>query len=234
MKAIFRRELIAYFTSPIVYVFLAVFTFFSGLFFNATCLYNKTTNMSEIYDNMFAVLLFIVPILTMRLISEDKKQKTDQCLLTAPVSLTGIVMGKFFAAVAVLCMGMLVLFVYALLMAIYSPVSWSLVICYTLGMMLLGMAFISVGILVSSLTESQIIAAIGSFLAMMIIYMIDVIASFVPVKAISSALSSLSFLTKYYEFTYGIISFSAILYFISFTAVMLFLTVKVLEKRRWG
>ena len=95
MKAIFRREIIAYFTSPIVYVYLAVFTFFSGVFFQATCLYNRTTNMGGIYDNMFSVLLFIIPILTMRLLSEDKKHKTDQCLLTAPVSLTGIVLGKF-------------------------------------------------------------------------------------------------------------------------------------------
>lgn len=234
MKAIFRRELVAYFTSPIVYVYLAVFTFFSGVFFQATCLYNRTTNMGGIYDNMFSVLLFIIPILTMRLLSEDKKHKTDQCLLTAPVSLTGIVLGKFFAATVVFCAGMLVFFIYALMLSVYAAVEWQLVICYTVGMAVLGMAFISVGLFISSLTESQIVSAIGSFACMIVIYMIDMLASFIPNQTIASMLSSLSFLTKFYEFTYGIVNISAILFFISFAAVMNFLTVKVLEKRRWG
>lgn len=234
MKAIFRRELVAYYTSPIVYVYLAVFTLFSGIFFQAVCLYNKTTNMGGIYDNMFSVLLFIIPILTMRLLSEDKKYKTDQCLLTAPVSLTGIVLGKFFAATVVFLSGMAVFFIYAFMLSIYSAVEWQLVVCYTVGMAVLGMAFISVGLFISSLTESQIVSAIGSFACMIVIYMIDMIASFIPNKTIASMVSSLSFLTKFYEFTYGIINISAILFFISFATVMNFLTVKVLEKRRWG
>ena len=82
MKAILRRELVAYFTSPIVYVYLAIFTFFSGLFFTVGCLSAKTTNMASVYDSMFVVFLVIIPILTMRLFSEEKKQRTDQGLLT--------------------------------------------------------------------------------------------------------------------------------------------------------
>ncbi len=240
MKAILRRELVAYFTSPIVYVYLAIFTFFSGLFFTVGCLSAKTTNMASVYDSMFVVFLVIIPILTMRLFSEEKKQRTDQGLLTAPVSITGIVMGKFLAATVVFCCGMLVFFVYALMLAAHSAVQWQLVFCYTIGMMLLGMAFISIGIFVSSLTESQIISAIGSFVFMMVIYLINSIAqlagSAISGRAglwISDAIASLSFLTRFYEFTYGILSFSAVLFFISASAVMLFLTVKVIERRRY-
>ena len=98
MLAIFRREVSTYFTSPIGYIFLAVYYFFSGYYFYGYNLYMGTTDMSMVFQALFSVLMFIVPILTMRLLSEDKRQKTDQALLTAPVRLSSIVVGKFLAA----------------------------------------------------------------------------------------------------------------------------------------
>ena len=98
MGAIYRREIGAFFSSGIAYIFLAVFYLFAGYFFYASSLYSATTDMSGLFSSLFMVIVFLIPILTMRLFSEELKQKTDQGLLTAPVSLPGIVLGKYFAA----------------------------------------------------------------------------------------------------------------------------------------
>lgn len=115
MLAILKRELSSYFTSPIGYVFLAVFYFFSGMFFYSV-LYSNSTDISYVFSGMFTVLLFVVPLLTMRLMSEEKKQKTDQLLLTSPVSLTGLVLGKFLAAVCMYAIALAVTVVYSLIL----------------------------------------------------------------------------------------------------------------------
>ena len=105
MTAIIKRELRAYFTSPIGYIFLGVFYLFAGYFFMTGPLYSSSTDLSTIFSSLFSVFMFIVPILTMRLMSEDRRSKTDQALLTAPLSLTGLVMGKFLAAFIMLFIG---------------------------------------------------------------------------------------------------------------------------------
>ena len=234
MSAIFRREMSAYFTSPTAYIYLAVFNLFAGLFFTMNNLSYATTDMSGLFSSMFLIFLFLIPILTMRLMSEDRKQKTDQCLLTSSVSLTGIVLGKYFAALAVFAISLLTFLLYAVILAAFSPVVWSVIFGNILGVLLLGAAFISVGIFVSSLTENQVIAAIGGFVAMMLLYIIDMLASFISNTTIQGLLNRLAFYSKYYEFTTGVFNFSSILFFISTAVIFLFLTVRVLEKRRWS
>ena len=124
MFAIFKRELKAYFTSPLGYVFLAIFYAFSGLFFYIFSLSVGSTDISSVFLMMFIVLMVFVPLLTMRLLSEDKKQKTDQLILTAPVSLLSIVMGKFLAAYAIFAIGVAVMPVYGFVMSTFATVSW--------------------------------------------------------------------------------------------------------------
>lgn len=124
MFAIFKRELKAYFTSPLGYVFLAIFYAFSGLFFYIFSLSVGSTDISSVFLMMFMVLMVFVPLLTMRLLSEDKKQKTDQLILTAPVSLLSIVMGKFLAAYAIFAIGVAVMPVYGFVMSTFATVSW--------------------------------------------------------------------------------------------------------------
>lgn len=234
MGAIFRREMSAYFTSPTAYIYLAVFNIFAALFFTMNNLSYATTDMSGVFGNMFMIFLFLIPILTMRLLSEERKQKTDQCLLTSPVSLTGIVLGKYFAALAVFAISLITFVVYALILSIFSPVAWTVIFGNIIGVLLLGVAFISVGLFVSSLTENQVIAAIGGFVAMMLLYVIDMIASFISNTTIQSILNSLAFYSKYYEFTTGIFSITSILFFISTAVIFIFLTIRVLEKKRWA
>lgn len=234
MFAIFKRELKAYFTSPLGYVFLAIFYAFSGLFFYIFSLSVGSTDISSVFLMMFIVLMVFVPLLTMRLLSEDKKQKTDQLILTAPVSLLSIVMGKFLAAYAIFAIGVAVMPVYGFVMSTFATVSWLPIWGNTVGLLLLGGIFVSIGLFISSLTESQMIAAIGGFFINLMILLMNTLKSALPNGFLQDVLSSISVYSRYSEITNGIFSLSSLIFFVSVIFIFLFLTVRVLEKRRWA
>ena len=234
MFAIFKRELKAYFTSPLGYVFLAIFYAFSGLFFYIFSLSVGSTDISSVFLMMFIVLMVFVPLLTMRLLSEDKKQKTDQLILTAPVSLLSIVMGKFLAAYAIFAIGVAVMPVYGFVMSSFATVSWLPIWGNTVGLLLLGGIFVSIGLFISSLTENQMIAAIGGFFINLMILLMNTLKSALPNGFLQDVLSSISVYSRYSEITNGIFSLSSLIFFVSVIFIFLFLTVRVLEKRRWA
>ncbi len=234
MGAIFRRELLAYFTTPIGYIFLALFYAGSGLFFNLTALTSGSANMAYIFTLLIYVLMVAIPILTMRTLSEEKNQKTDQCLLTAPVSLGGLVMGKFLAAFLIYIMAVAITLVYAVVISAFAKPDWLVVAGNIVGLILLGSAFIAIGIFVSSLTENQIVSAIISFAVMLVCYLLNAISSVIPIDWLANIITKLSFVDRYTGFTLGLFDLSDALFFISAAAVFLFLTVRVLEKRRWS
>lgn len=234
MGAIFRREIGAYFTSSIAYIFLAVFWIFSGYFFYASCLYPATTDMSGLFQSMFLICVFLIPILTMRLFSEEKKQKTEQGLLTAPVSLAEIVFGKYFAALILYTVALMMPFVYALILSSFGLVEWGMVFANFLALFLLGGAFIAVGTLVSALTENQIAAAVLSFVALMALYMIDVINSYISIELVSTVLEKLSFYRRYYAITCGLFNVSTVVFYVSVAVIFNYFTIRVFERRRWS
>lgn len=234
MFAIFKRELKAYFTSPLGYVFLAIFYAFSGLFFYIFSLSVGSTDISSVFLMMFMVLMVFVPLLTMRLLSEDKKQKTDQLILTAPVSLLSIVMSKFLAAYAIFAIGVAVMPVYGFVMSTFATVSWLPIWGNTVGLLLLGGIFVSIGLFISSLTENQMIAAIGGFFINLMILLMNTLKSALPNGFLQDVLSSISVYSRYSEITSGIFSLSSLIFFVSVIFIFLFLTVRVLEKRRWA
>ena len=252
MGAIFRRELGAYFTSSIAYIFLAVFWIFTGYFFYAACLQAATTDMSTMFQSLFLICIFLIPILTMRLFSEEKKQKTEQGLLTAPVSLAEIVFGKYFAALMLYTIALAMPFLYALILSSYGHVEWGMIFANFLALFLLGAAFIAVGELVSALTENQIAAAVLSFIALMALYMIDVISNLIDstktltllhigslklvfkMQWITDFLSTISFYRKYYAITCGLFNVSTIVFYISVAILFNYFTIRVFERRRWS
>ena len=234
MFAIFKRELRAYFTSPLGYVFLAIFYAFSGLFFYIFALSVGSTDISSVFLMMFMVLMIFVPLLTMRLLSEDKKQKTDQLTLTAPVSLLSIVMGKFLAAYAIFAIGVAVMPVYGFVMSTFATVSWLPIWGNTVGLLLLGGIFVSIGLFVSKFTENQMIASIGCFFINLMILLMITLTSALPSGFFRDVLSSISVYSRYSQITNGIFSLSSLIFFISVIFIFLFLTVRVLEKRRWA
>ncbi len=233
MGAIFKREFKSYFTSPLGYVVLTVFALFEGFFFYYL-FSNSSGDITVLFSFMMNIVMFLCPILTMRLMSEDKRLKVDQALLTAPVSLWGIVMGKFFAALAMFSLCFLLTLVNQLIFAIFVTPDWMVYIGNLLGMLLLGSSLIAIGIFISALTESQLVSAVVSFGVVLFIMLMDTIASAIKVEAISNVITTLSFNTRYESFSNGVLDFSNLFYFVSITAVFLFLTVRMLQKKRWA
>lgn len=234
MGAIFRREVQSYFISPIGYIFLAAFYAFSAFFFATSSLAQGSTKMNTMFSQLMIILVVLIPILTMRTMSEDKKSKTDQCLLTAPVSLGGIVAGKFLAALLVYTCAVAITVVYAVILSAYAEMDWLVIIGNIVGLELFGASFIAVGIFCSSLTENQVVAAVISFISILALNMLSLIGNLVPWNWLETVCTNLSFYERYSGFTYGLFDLSNVLFFISAIVVFLFLTVRVLEKRRWS
>lgn len=238
MPAIIKREISSYFTSPLGYVFLAVFYGFSGLFLWMNCLAAGSAEIAGVFVLMFFVMMILIPVLTMRTMADDKRQKTDQLTLTSPVSLFGLVMGKFLAAFFVFFCAVLILLVYAVFMSAAvvksgNEFAWATFWGNFVGMLLMGGVFISVGIFISNLTENQMIAAIGSIGANIVLCMFDIISNYIPAEGIKNVINSLSVFYKYEEFTVGIFSLKNILFFLSLIIIFNFLTMRFIERRRW-
>lgn len=152
-----------------------------------------STDMTGLFSTFFTIIVFLIPVLTMKSFSEEKRQKTEQGLLTAPVSLGGIVLGKYFATLLVYIMGVSIIFIYALILSYFGDVAWNILFANYIALILLGGAFIAITMFVSALTENQVVAAVGGFLLLMVLQMFDVIASFIKIDFIANLFTSLSF-----------------------------------------
>lgn len=235
MGAIYRREMGAFFTSSIAYVFLAVFYLASGYFFYSSSLYAATTDMSSTFTSLFLIIVVLIPILTMRLFSEEKKQKTEQGLLTSPVSIGGIVLGKYFAALTMYTIGIAILFVYGLILSFFGTVTWGIVVSNIIALFLVGAAFIAVTLFISSMTENQVVAAVLGIIALMVLYLLDVFANYLSaIPVLPTVLQALSFYTRYYEFTAGLFDPASVLFYLSTAVLFNFFTIRVFERRRWS
>ena len=234
MVAILKRELSSYFNSAVAYVVMAVYFLFSGLFFSMICIENDTSSLSYVFGNMFIIILFIIPIITMKSFSEEKRQRTDQALLTSPTSLLEIVMGKFLGALILFAICSLIFVVYALVISFFTSPDWAVVLCTVLGLLLLGSALIAIDIFISVLTESMIISAVAGMGVGLLIYMLSNLSSNITVDWIATIVKKIDFLTYYTNFTYGMLNLTDIIFFLSVTGLFLFFTARVLEKRRWS
>ncbi len=240
MQAIFKREMRTFFTNPIGYLVLAVLFGLSGWFFYNNNLVGSeyglgNPDLSHVFMNLFEVVLLAIPFLTMRLFSEEKQRKTDQALLTAPVSLTGIVMGKFLATLLLLFIGLLVTFVFALIVSTQVSLDWMVFFGNFIGLMMVGGLMISVGLFISTLTESQLVSAIVTLaVSVILLFMEQASASLINVEWINNVVAFLSISSRYSEFTVGLIHYDNVVYFLSIQALFLFLSVRVLDRRRWS
>jgi ABC-2 type transport system permease protein len=240
MFAIYRRELKSYFITPLGYVFAGMFLAVSGLLFSYTILQENQTGdytyagMYEYFIYLLFVFSILIPLLTMKLLSEEKKQKTEQLLITSPVSLTGVVMAKYFAALTIFAATLGVNSFNFLLLARYGSPNKAILFSNILGLFLIGAAFIALGLFLSSLTENQLIAAVSTMAVEVALLLIGIVVNRIEITFFRVVLRWFSVLTRYITFTGGYFDIAAIIYFISFAGVFLFLTVRVYEKRRWS
>ena len=247
MLAIFKKELRSYFLNAIGYVYLGVFLAVSALLCCYTTLGSGTYDTSNYFSFISIIFIILIPLLTMRLVAEEKKLRTEQLLLTSPVSITGMVVGKFLAAFTLFAIGIVLSLVNFIPLCIYAhfdgvndayassvgPVA-SMIFSNTLGLLLLGAAFIAVGMFISSLTENQLAAAIVTVVIIAAMLLLNVVNGYVENYVVRFIISWVCFMSRYAPFQSGIFDPSALLYFISVAGVFLFLTVRVYDKRRWG
>jgi len=183
---------------------------------------------------MFPIVLFLVPVLTMRLLSEERRTKTDQTLLTSPVSRFGIVVSKYLAALCVYALAISGTLVMAIVLQIYSRPDWSVVFGNFTGLFLMGAALIAVCLFISSLTENQVISAVGGFGASLLLILLDALYFVVNNRALRQVFRHMSFNDRYRGFTIGVVGFADVIFFISVAVCFLLFTVIVLERRRWN
>jgi ABC-2 type transport system permease protein len=252
--AIVEREMRAYFSSPIAYVVLTIFIFLSGIFFRsilaqvmqmalisqmqAQQLGPRPMDMPGMISRGFlstmsVILLFIMPMLTMALFSEEKKRGTIELLLTAPLTDLEVVLGKFFAAAAFYLILLLSTWIPMAVLYLYgSPASGPILTAY-LGLLLYGLAILAVGLFISTLTENQIIAAVLSFGTIMVLWLVDVVAQNAESSWNKSLLSYLSILSHLDDFLKGILSTSHVIFYLSLMLGALFLTYRSIDSLRW-
>ena len=233
MLAIYKREMRSHFTSAIGYVFLVLYLAVGGGLFCLTTLYAMSADVTSFYLYMMLFSGLILPILTMKSFSEERKIRTEALLLTAPVSLWSMVLGKFFAAMTMFGGAILLNSFYFVFLTPYALVKLAILLGNLLALLLVGMVFISIGLFVSSLTENQLAAAIGT---------IAIILAFLAIGFINSVLPSghwlryvfncLSIFSRFQSYTNGYFDFASLLYYLSVAAAFIYLTVRVYDRRR--
>lgn len=234
MKAIFKRELLSYFTGGIGLVFCAAFALVMNICYSIVCISTYKSDFTGLFMYMLLAMTLLIPVMTMRIWSEEKKQKTDQLLLTAPVTTTDIVLGKFFASLCVFLIALSLTLIYPILSATLGTLSLGITVGNYIAIILAGAVYIAISQFMSSLTESQIISALLSILTLSVFFFLNVVFTFTEVEAISEIAAFLSMITRFANFTKGLFSLSDAVYFISLTVLFLFFTSRVVEKRRWN
>ena len=232
MKAVFKRELRSYFLTMTGYMFLAMFLLAGGLYFWLWNLRVGAVSISDTLENMKSWAVFILPVLTMRMFAEDRKLKTDQLLLTAPVSVKSIVIGKFLAAAVIVTGAVLIMFAYSSII-FWGNVNWAEAVTSVLGFILLCVAMLAIGEFMSALTDSMIVAAFSTYAVFTLMVLMGNIA-----KAASGAVREmflwLSPMERYQSFWYGVLDPSVLVYYISLMVLFLALTSMVTERRRFA
>lgn len=237
MLAIYKKELRSYFTSATGYVFVAAYLAVSGFLFSMFTMQYATAGDDFDLGTYFTCVMFmcsiLIPLLTMKIFSEERKLKTEQLLLTSPVSLGAMVGAKFLAAYTVFAGTFLVSCLDYTVLFKYGDPTGGIIFGYSIAMLLLGAAFVAIGVFVSSLTENQLTAAVGTIAILMFMLLINFLNSYIDFTPVRVVLNWISIYSRFYNFTYGIFDFAALVYYASISLVFLFLTVRVYEKRRW-
>ncbi len=236
MKAILKRELKAYFTSPLIYTIVSVYLIYTLImFFLYNVFFYHTPELLSLFMNCNFLMHLIVPFITMKLFSEEKTQRTDQLLLTSPNSITSIVTGKFLSAAVVTTLMTVTTVIYALIIDIVAVFDWPTYFMLLLGSILLSFALLSVGLFISAVFGNMVVSALVTLGIMLLIYFSGMLNIAAGSNGILHSLTGLIDLSsKYDDFAIGLLSIESLIYYLSFTIVFIFLSIRVIDKRRWS
>ena len=235
MLAVYKKEMRSYFTSVIGYVFLVLYLAISGAIFCYTTLFSMSSNVTSFYTFMLIISSVLLPLLTMKSFSEERKGKTEQLLLTSPVSIIGIVSGKFLAAYTVFAACMVLNSLYFFFLVSYTQLKVAVLIGNLVAILLVGMVYIAIGLFVSSLTENQLSAAIGTIAIILGFLIVGLVGSLIPSNYwIRYVFDFISIFTRFQAFTAGYFDVSALIYYLSVAFVFIYLTVRIYDRRRYN
>ncbi len=236
MLAIYKREMLSYFTSPIGYVFIAVFLALNAFIFSiCTLMAGEGSSVGTYFMFVMFIFIILVPLLTMKSFSEERKMRTEQLILTSPVSLMGMVFAKFLAAFTMFggtfLGGNLINFA---TLYMYGEPNTAVLISSSIGILLIGAAFIAIGIFVSAMTENQLVAAVGTMGILIFLLLIGFLTSYIDSYVVRTVLNWISIYSRFGNFSYGILDPATFVYYFSICFVFMFITVRIYEKRRWS
>lgn len=234
MRTIFKRDFLAYFRTPVGYVFMGVFLTLSGLIFYLYNLRSLSGDLLSFLPQMTALVMLLCPLLTMRLLCEERQKRTDQLVLTSPVGLGSVIVGKYLAAACVMLITILLTNVYTLVIALCGRVYAGEWFVGYLGFSLQSLSFLALDLFVTCFAKNQMTGAIAAFGANFVLWMADLLAQNLSVAWISDSLNFLSLYDRYEPFLLGQLSYSGILFYLTFIAACLVAATRVLDARRFS
>ena len=234
MHIIWKREWQSFFHTPVGYAFIGAFLSLSGLVFYLNHLQSLSGELLSFLPQLTLCVMLLTPLLTMRLLCEERQKRTDQLLLTSPVSLTQIVLGKYFAAAAIMLMAVFFTQIYVLVILLYGKVYLGEWFVGYLGLVLQSLSFLALDLLVTCGTKNQVSAAIAAFAANFVLWMLDQLAAYATIPFFQRILGFISLYDRYEPFILGQLSYASVLFFLSFIAVCLTATIHILDARRFS
>lgn len=227
---IYKKEMKEYFFTSIAYVILIVFTIASAIFFYWDFILAGYPELTGTIVNLSVAILLLIPLLTARLLAEEKRQGTYELLLTSPATPGQIVFGKFLSAITIISIGVVFTFIYLAIIAQYSQINWGVVISSYLGFLLLASTYISIGMLASAVTDNQVVAGVLAFIISLALYLIDTIKTSGILEQI---VREISIMSHFSNFLLGTIYIKDIAFFLLLIFLILFTTSKIVESRTW-
>lgn len=234
MRTIFKRDFLAYFRTPVGYVFMGVFLTLSGLLFYLYNIQNLSSDLLTFLSQLTGLVMLLCPLLTMRLLCEERQKRTDQLIFTAPIGLGRVVLGKYLAAAGVMLLTILATNVYTLIVALCGKVYVGEWLAGYVGFSLQSLSFLALDLFVTCFAKNQMTGAVAAFGANFVLWMADLLAGSLPVRWLSDALNFLSLYDRYEPFRLGQFSFSGVLFFLTFIAACLVAATRVLDARRFS
>lgn len=235
MLAIYKRELRSYFTGVIGYVFLVIYLAVAAVLFCYTTLFAMSSDVKSFFTLMLIFSGIALPLLTMKSFSEERKTKTEQLLLTSPVSLPRMILGKFLAAYTVFGSAAVFSSLYFLLLIPYARLQYAVLIGNIIALLLVGFVFITIGLFVSALTENQLSAAIGTIAIILVFLGIGFINALLPSSYwLRFVFDALSIFTRFSTFSNGYFDLASLVYYLTVGGLFLYLTFRVYDRRRFG
>jgi ABC-2 type transport system permease protein len=237
MIAVYKRELQSYFLAPLGYIFIGIYMLMAGLLFVLIDLRSMSADYVAVLGNLLFQFLILMPlsVLTMKLLSEERRNKTDQLLLTSPLSITSMVLGKYLAAVTVFLIALIVSLIFPLILSMLGNPSVLEIVAGYIGFFLMGSALIAVGVFISSLTENQVVSAVATFGVLLAMWLLGAaLLPIIQVDIIVKILQWFSVFDRLTPFMQGLLSITQVVYYISFAAVFVFLSIRTVESRRWS